>query len=612
MKTAVICFFILIGCAEDQQTSRHSVSGDLPDSGQTKSSDDYSGLDLFNASSKSKQTTETIQGFFRFADCQSLQGWAELSTEKGMPFKRTPSKIKIQIWADGLPGQGGSKVAEADASETLTSLPAKARRAFAVATPRTLMTGRPRDLYAIAALDETGDSLQLLRWSNNKSDLQPFVINCIPPEDMSGSLSYVTADLLKGWAKSESSGSEPVRIEMWVGGLPGIGTLEATTKANKTIDEYRVRKPELAGRAFEIKIPDSIRDGLDHDIYVVGRYPDKSSAYTLLMLYSNGEESGRRLSWPLQLNRQQFKNEQVEGSYGLKIARRQAGDPNGRLKNYKLVWHDEFNDPNIDTKKWVFRTGCNEFTEEKDTLRKSVATCNTKENVVVRDGNLVVQLRKQKSDFDKIVEGVKVQKTAEYTGGGVVSIERFKEGYFEARVKVPAKRGWHTSFWTIYSENYGLPAAAAADRISVLGDHLELDFMEHTSSQKTIFTNNLHRWRLNGVALPYEKHIVKYNGLVGSEYETNKVLSDKYYIFGGEITESKMRVYFDGYLIDEIDLTVDSKGNKMTNNLQNLFLTSLAFLKDYDDSVDEKLLKKSDKTLIEEAYFDWVRVYKLK
>ena len=93
------------------------------------------------------------------------------------------------------------------------------------------------------------------------------------------------------------------------------------------------------------------------------------------------------------------------------------------MAGYKLVWHDEFDGKAVNTKEWNYRTGERFWSTQRP------------ENVSVADGKLRIALKKEKFG------------TTEYMAGGVITKREFKYGYYEARLKMPRGKGWHTSFW---------------------------------------------------------------------------------------------------------------------------------------------------------------------
>ena len=100
---------------------------------------------------------------------------------------------------------------------------------------------------------------------------------------------------------------------------------------------------------------------------------------------------------------------------------------------YQLVFSDEFDGGSLNTNRWGFR------------LESKMLSTQQRENVSVKDGNLVIALRKES------VRG------KNYTGGGVISRPTFVYGYYEARFKTPPAEGWHTSFWAM-KKNFPVPS----------------------------------------------------------------------------------------------------------------------------------------------------------
>lgn len=92
---------------------------------------------------------------------------------------------------------------------------------------------------------------------------------------------------------------------------------------------------------------------------------------------------------------------------------------------YHLEWWDEFKGNSLDTAKWMYRTDV------------KGSSSQTPQNVAVKDGNLVIWMRRQ-NDRGK-----------QYTGGGVISRRAFHYGYFEARAKLFGGAGWHESIWAM-------------------------------------------------------------------------------------------------------------------------------------------------------------------
>ena len=92
---------------------------------------------------------------------------------------------------------------------------------------------------------------------------------------------------------------------------------------------------------------------------------------------------------------------------------------------YVYAWGDDFNGSRLDQSKWMYRTDVKAESSQRP------------ENVRVEDGHLVIEMKRQ-ADRGK-----------EYTGGGVISRQRFRYGYYEARVKMFGGSGWHESVWAM-------------------------------------------------------------------------------------------------------------------------------------------------------------------
>jgi len=128
----------------------------------------------------------------------------------------------------------------------------------------------------------------------------------------------------------------------------------------------------------------------------------------------------------------------------------------GSLSGYKLVWRDEFDGASVNTSEWHYRTGERFWSTQRP------------ENVSVAAGKLRLALKKEKFG------------ASEYTAGGIISKREFKFGFYEARIKMPRGKGWHTSFWMMRNSN---------DRDQ------ELDVCEQDSINPNDYTTNVHAYK---------------------------------------------------------------------------------------------------------------------
>ena len=103
------------------------------------------------------------------------------------------------------------------------------------------------------------------------------------------------------------------------------------------------------------------------------------------------------------------------------------------LKEYRLVWHDEFDyEGRPDPRKWNYDVG-----NRKWANNELQAYTDRAANVEVRDGKLLMRALKER-DGER-----------EYTSVRMTTWERqsWQYGYFEIRAKLPSGRGSWPAFW---------------------------------------------------------------------------------------------------------------------------------------------------------------------
>jgi beta-glucanase (GH16 family) len=220
---------------------------------------------------------------------------------------------------------------------------------------------------------------------------------------------------------------------------------------------------------------------------------------------------------------------------------------------YTLAWSDEFDGDKLDLTRWVHRT------DSKHWSTQSAA------NVAVAGGRLILNLKKESL------------RGKDYTGAGVISRETFQHGYYEARLKVPAGAGWHTSFWMMNHDGAGGTGTTSTAQ--------ELDVCEQDSVNSHCYSVNVHRWNPE----PHQAFGYK-------EIDTPDLSAD-FHIFGCEFTPEIVKYFFDGELVRTIDAT------QFTHGDQHVWLTSIATFLGETKAVDETKLPAT-------AEFDWVRFYR--
>ena len=219
---------------------------------------------------------------------------------------------------------------------------------------------------------------------------------------------------------------------------------------------------------------------------------------------------------------------------------------------YQLVWSDEFNDRQLDTNKWGFRTDSKMWSTQMPA------------NVSVHDGKLFLAVKKEDAG-DK-----------HYTGGGVISKPAFKYGYYEACFKAPPGAGWHTSFWMQKHDGKGGTEPVVASQ--------ELDVCENDSVCLHKYNVNVHRWNP-------QPHVS-----IGGKTVKTPDLSADFHVFGCEFTPESVKYFFDGKLVQTVNVA------QLHHSEQNLWLTTIASNLGSTKAVDDTKLPGA-------AVFDYVRVY---
>ncbi len=216
---------------------------------------------------------------------------------------------------------------------------------------------------------------------------------------------------------------------------------------------------------------------------------------------------------------------------------------------WKLAFSDEFDGQTLDQSKWDYRLGPRMWSEQRAA------------NVSVSGGVLRLALRKEKAG------------PLDYTAGGVISKQAFRYGYYEARIRMPRGRGWHTSFWMMQNG----PKQGREDR------YQEIDVCEQDSTDHNGYSVNWHS---------YKPHVS-----FGHKRVTGPDLAADFHVYGAEFSASSVKFYFDGQPVHSIDVA------SVPHFEQHIWLTSIATWLGRTGSVE-------DAALPEVAQFDWVRYYR--
>jgi beta-glucanase (GH16 family) len=226
---------------------------------------------------------------------------------------------------------------------------------------------------------------------------------------------------------------------------------------------------------------------------------------------------------------------------------------------YRLVFEDHFDGDLLDRNQWGYRLG--------DKMLSAQQT----ENVSVKDGNLVIALRKES------VRG------KNYTAGGIISRRKFVYGYYEARFKTPPAEGWHTAFWAMRHNFPDLPP-----RLPPL---LELDFCEQDGGDPHYFSFGV----INQSRYHQKKNRQSWNAgrwVIENAPDT----SANFHTWACEFTPEKTRFFFDGKLTKELD----SSG--FPHDEMSVWFSVIASTLKGDRWVDESRLPN-------QVLCDYIRVY---
>ncbi|NUT03653.1 MAG: family 16 glycosylhydrolase [Hamadaea sp.] len=208
-------------------------------------------------------------------------------------------------------------------------------------------------------------------------------------------------------------------------------------------------------------------------------------------------------------------------------------DPIGGT-GWTLAFSDDFSGTAVDTAKWNYRTDVKAYSAQRP------------ENVSVADGLMNINLKQE-------TYGGK-----SFTGGGLISKQSFRYGYYETRAKINDGAGWHSSFWLMSGDGSTTLSPTARTEI----DGFEID---STSSPTALTTNHsgVHTWKGNGVAASYNP---------GSTYNTGLDLR-QWHVYGIDWAETSVKFYIDGVL----KYTAPYAPSQWTHDYTNIWLTSIGY-----------------------------------
>lgn len=197
---------------------------------------------------------------------------------------------------------------------------------------------------------------------------------------------------------------------------------------------------------------------------------------------------------------------------------------------WNLIFEDTFGDGVVDTSKWNYRTDIRELSSQ------------TAANVTETGGNMVVTL-KAEADRGK-----------NFTGGGLITKQPLRYGYYETRVKTNTGRGWHSAFWNKYAPD-GTTAFDPIAKTEI--DGFEIDSVSPRNIRHNVIKWNGSTWTLHATS-----------GIYDVGFDT----SAAFHTYGFEWAETYVKYYVDGVL----KATQTYSPSQYTHDYAHLWLSVVA------------------------------------
>ncbi len=179
------------------------------------------------------------------------------------------------------------------------------------------------------------------------------------------------------------------------------------------------------------------------------------------------------------------------------------------LAGWTLIWHDEFDGPEINRQNWTFDLGGNGWGNGEMQYYT-----DRPENARIENGLLVIEARQEKY-------GGSYYTSARLKTQG---LQEFQYGRFEARIKVPEGKGFWPAFWMLGSNfaRVGWP------------DCGEIDIMEYVGREPDLIMGTLHGPGYAGALGISQWNRVGYN------------VADDFHTYAIEWDENQITWFYDG------------------------------------------------------------------
>ncbi len=261
-------------------------------------------------------------------------------------------------------------------------------------------------------------------------------------------------------------------------------------------------------------------------------------------------------------------------------------------KGYTLVWHDEFDRPGDPLSHWDYEQGFVRNEEEQWYQRQ---------NAWVEGGTLVIEGRRETVDnalYDSLSHNWKHNRPCALYTSASLNTRRsftFRYGRMEVRAKIPTATGAWPAIWTLGNRREW-------------PENGEIDVMEYyiKYGQPSLLANacwgGKQRWEAE-----WDTGVMPFAHFT----ERDPQWADKFHLWRMDWDETSIRIYLDGELLNEIDLTLTANGRDGFNPFSNeeegfghYILLNLA-MGSSGGKVDEAQLPMR-------YYVDFVRIYQKK
>jgi len=242
-----------------------------------------------------------------------------------------------------------------------------------------------------------------------------------------------------------------------------------------------------------------------------------------------------------------------------------------QTSEWKLTWHDEFDQAKLYPSKWEYVVGGNGFGNQEWEYYTDRAT-----NLYLENGMLVIQaLKEDYSGADGVKRG--------FTSARIQTKGKFAQAYgkFEARIKVPYGQGIWPAFWMMGDVAAGWP------------DNGEIDIMENIGREPSMVHGTVHGpgySGAHGIGAPFS-------------LPAGERFCDDFHVFAVEWEPKAIRWYVDGKQYHEVTPANLPAGAKWVYDHPFYILLNLAVGGEWPGYPDAT--SKFPQTMV----VDYVRVY---